>query len=102
MKIIGDMDKRTKEILKDSAQHAEAISLIKIVYITPEKIIKSAKAKEFLQYLTERNVLRRIIVDECHYIVNWGQTFRSACVEVMSVLMIDLQIQQSTIAMSNL
>ena len=48
----------------------------KIIYITPEKLDKSEKVKQFLKFLDDSGILKRIIVDECHVVINWGDTFR--------------------------
>lgn len=93
LKLIGDLDPKAKSYLNNPAEHAEAISRIKLMYITPEKVTESGQTREFLRYLNERNLIRRIIVDECHCIVNWGQTFRKAFVQVLQVLTVQLDMQ---------
>ena len=48
----------------------------KIVLVTPE-IIKDGELLELLKAFSEKGKLERIVFDEAHTIVSWGNTFRS-------------------------
>ena len=48
----------------------------KVVLVTPE-IIKGGELLELLKAFSEKGKLERIVFDETHTIVSWGNTFRS-------------------------
>ena len=48
----------------------------KIVYITPEKLIKSPPLLSTLQSLYQDDKIDRFVIDEVHCVSNWGQDFR--------------------------
>ena len=48
----------------------------KVVFVTPE-IIKDGELLDPLKAFSEKGKLERIVFDEAHTIVSWGNTFRS-------------------------
>ena len=48
----------------------------KVVLVTPE-IIKDGELLELLKAFSEKGKLERIVFDEVHTIVSWGNTVRS-------------------------
>lgn len=50
--------------------------LVKLLYVTPEKICASASFQDLLDELYRKKYLARIVIDEAHCVSQWGHDFR--------------------------
>ena len=49
---------------------------LKLLYITPERIVKADSLRNVLQDLYQNEMLARIVIDEAHCVSSWGHDFR--------------------------
>ena len=48
----------------------------KLIYLTPEKLVKSPGLISLLEELYQRQLIDRFVIDEVHCVSHWGQDFR--------------------------
>lgn len=62
--------------IKDRLFHKVEYLQTKVLYVTPEMLSKSKKVQNLMDELYRRKIMSRIVIDECHVILEWGKHFR--------------------------
>lgn len=77
IKVVADTFSVGANIRSEEELYADLNSnqpTIKLLYLTPEKLSKSAKLQTVLKGLHDRGLLDRLAIDEAHCISQWGKS----------------------------
>ncbi|KAE8244206.1 hypothetical protein A4X13_0g6763 [Tilletia indica] len=72
--LTGEQTKEIRDFVM--SELCQPIPPVKLLYVTPEFVTKSGRAREIFGLLHRRRQLARFVIDEAHCVSQWGHDFR--------------------------
>lgn len=61
---------------------AQLLANQRLVYTTPEFLLQNAEMQQWVRRVAEEGRIARVVLDEAHCVLEWGNTFRPAYLEL--------------------
>lgn len=79
---------RAVQVSADNTRKRAAVPLAqllanqRLVYTTPEFLLQNAEMQQWVRCVAEQDRIARVVLDEAHCVLEWGNTFRPAYLEL--------------------
>ncbi|TYZ61604.1 hypothetical protein PybrP1_008383 [[Pythium] brassicae (nom. inval.)] len=67
---------------RDAPPLAQLLEGQRLVYTTPEFLLQNAEMRRWVRHAAEREAVERVVLDEAHCVLEWGNSFRPAYLEL--------------------
>lgn len=72
----------SEERKRNAPSLAQQLANQRLVYTTPEFLLQNGEMQQWIRDVAEQNAIERIVVDEAHCVLEWGNTFRPSYLQL--------------------